>query len=140
MVVVALGDGIESLFVGQRVLLNPNVASGDCANCAAGRSNACAQLSWIGCDPSLHWAGAMADYFVAPERNLFPVPDGVDDRTAVLVECLATPVHAVRISGDLTNTDNVMNNTFWIGVQPSLTQEMMEFAARKIESYLGVNF
>lgn len=45
-----------------------------------------------------------------------------------------------RISGDLSNTDNVMNNTFWIGVQPSLTQEMMEFAARKIESYLGVNF
>ncbi len=45
-----------------------------------------------------------------------------------------------RISGDLTNTDNVMNNTFWIGVQPSLTPEMLEFAARKIEAYLGVNF
>ena len=45
-----------------------------------------------------------------------------------------------RISGELTNTDDVMNNTFWIGVQPSLTPEMLEFAARKIESYLGVNF
>ncbi len=45
-----------------------------------------------------------------------------------------------RISGDLTNTDNVMNNTFWIGVQPSLTPDMLEFAARKIETYLGVNF
>lgn len=45
-----------------------------------------------------------------------------------------------RISGDLTNTDNVMNNTFWIGVQPSLSREMLEFAAQKIESYLGVNF
>jgi CDP-6-deoxy-D-xylo-4-hexulose-3-dehydrase len=45
-----------------------------------------------------------------------------------------------RISGDLTNTDNVMNNTFWIGVQPSLTHDMLEFAARKIEAYLGVNF
>lgn len=45
-----------------------------------------------------------------------------------------------RVSGELTNTDNVMNNTFWIGVQPSLTQEMMEFAACKIESYLGINF
>ncbi len=45
-----------------------------------------------------------------------------------------------RISGVLTNTDNVMNNTFWIGVQPSLTTEMIEFAARKIEIYLGVNF
>jgi CDP-6-deoxy-D-xylo-4-hexulose-3-dehydrase len=45
-----------------------------------------------------------------------------------------------RISGDLTNTDNVMNNTFWIGVQPALTREMLEFAAGKIETYLGVNF
>jgi CDP-6-deoxy-D-xylo-4-hexulose-3-dehydrase len=45
-----------------------------------------------------------------------------------------------RISGDLTNTDNVMNNTFWIGVQPALTREMLEFAAAKIETYLGVNF
>ena len=45
-----------------------------------------------------------------------------------------------RISGDLTNTDNVMNNTFWIGVQPALTHEMMEYSARKIEAYLGVSF
>jgi CDP-6-deoxy-D-xylo-4-hexulose-3-dehydrase len=45
-----------------------------------------------------------------------------------------------RVSGDLINTDNVMNNTFWIGVQPALTREMLEFAVQKIESYLGVNF
>jgi CDP-6-deoxy-D-xylo-4-hexulose-3-dehydrase len=45
-----------------------------------------------------------------------------------------------RISGELTNTDNVMDNTFWIGVQPALSREMLEFAAQKIESYLGVNF
>jgi len=44
-----------------------------------------------------------------------------------------------RISGDLTNTDKVMSNTFWIGVQPSLTNEMMEFAVSMIETYLGVN-
>jgi len=45
-----------------------------------------------------------------------------------------------RVSGALTHTDNVMNNTFWIGVQPALTHEMLEFVASKIESYLGVNF
>ena len=44
-----------------------------------------------------------------------------------------------RISGVLTNTDNVMNNTFWIGVQPALTREMLEFAAKKIESFLDIN-
>ncbi|MFM2029793.1 MAG: lipopolysaccharide biosynthesis protein RfbH [Pseudomonadota bacterium] len=45
-----------------------------------------------------------------------------------------------RISEDLTNTDIVMNNTFWIGVQPSLTKEMLDFSAKKIESFLGVTF
>ena len=45
-----------------------------------------------------------------------------------------------RISGELTNTDNVMNNTFWIGVQPSLTESMMEYSCSKIETYLGMNF
>lgn len=45
-----------------------------------------------------------------------------------------------RVSGDLSNTDNVMNNTFWVGVQPSLTKEMLDYTARCIELYLGLNF
>ena len=42
-----------------------------------------------------------------------------------------------RISGDLTHTDNVMNNTFWIGVQPALTTEMLEFAAKQVSVAQG---
>jgi CDP-6-deoxy-D-xylo-4-hexulose-3-dehydrase len=45
-----------------------------------------------------------------------------------------------RISGNLSNTDNVMNNTFWIGVQPALTRDMLEYAVVQIETYLGINF
>jgi CDP-6-deoxy-D-xylo-4-hexulose-3-dehydrase len=45
-----------------------------------------------------------------------------------------------RISGELINTDNVMNNTFWIGVQPALTKEMLEYVASQIEMFLGVSF
>jgi len=45
-----------------------------------------------------------------------------------------------RISGHLTNTDTVMNNTFWIGVQPALSEEMLAFASEKIGTFLGVNF
>lgn len=45
-----------------------------------------------------------------------------------------------RVSGDLVHTDIVMNQTFWIGVQPALSTDMLEFAAGKIEAYLGVNF
>jgi CDP-6-deoxy-D-xylo-4-hexulose-3-dehydrase len=45
-----------------------------------------------------------------------------------------------RVSGELTNTDIVMNSTFWIGVQPALTLEMLEFVAHKIEIFFGLNF
>lgn len=45
-----------------------------------------------------------------------------------------------RVSGELTNTDRVMHDTFWIGVFPGLTTEMLDFAAEKIETFLGVNF
>jgi len=45
-----------------------------------------------------------------------------------------------RISGELTNTDIVMHNTFWIGVQPSLSEEMLDYSASRIEAFLGVNF
>lgn len=45
-----------------------------------------------------------------------------------------------RISGELTHTDYVMNNSFWIGVYPGLSRDMLDFSIEKIESFLGVNF
>ena len=44
-----------------------------------------------------------------------------------------------RISGELINTDNIMNNTFWIGVYPGLSEAMLDYVAAQIESYFGVN-
>ncbi len=45
-----------------------------------------------------------------------------------------------RVAGELTNTDRVMNDTFWIGVYPGLEQEMLDFAVEKIETFFAVNF
>ncbi|MEO8330912.1 MAG: lipopolysaccharide biosynthesis protein RfbH [Gallionella sp.] len=45
-----------------------------------------------------------------------------------------------RISGELTNTDTVMNDTFWIGVYPGLSKEMLDFVIAKLEAFFGVNF
>lgn len=47
---------------------------------------------------------------------------------------------AYRVSGDLTNTDRVMNDTFWLGIHPALTPAMLEYTASSIEAYLGVSF
>lgn len=45
-----------------------------------------------------------------------------------------------RVSGELTNTDRVMNDTFWIGVYPGLSEEMLAYACDRIETFLGINF
>lgn len=45
-----------------------------------------------------------------------------------------------RVVGELTNTDRTMNQTFWLGVQPSLGQEHFNFVAEKLEEFFGVTF
>ncbi|NOU67942.1 lipopolysaccharide biosynthesis protein RfbH [Paenibacillus sp. LMG 31461] len=41
-----------------------------------------------------------------------------------------------RIVGDLTNTDVIMNRTFWIGVHPGLTREMLDFTVQTLSDTL----
>jgi CDP-6-deoxy-D-xylo-4-hexulose-3-dehydrase len=45
-----------------------------------------------------------------------------------------------RVVGDLTNTDITMNYTFWLGVQPALTNEHLDYVADKLEEFFGLNF
>jgi CDP-6-deoxy-D-xylo-4-hexulose-3-dehydrase len=45
-----------------------------------------------------------------------------------------------RISGKLINTDIVMKQTFWIGLFPGLTTEMLDYTCSQLESFFGLNF
>jgi CDP-6-deoxy-D-xylo-4-hexulose-3-dehydrase len=45
-----------------------------------------------------------------------------------------------RVSGDLINTDIVMNQTFWIGVYPGLSLEMLDYITTRIEEFFGIGF
>ena len=42
-----------------------------------------------------------------------------------------------KVIGDLSRTDSVMENTFWVGLQPSLTNEMLEHTVSTIFSFFG---
>jgi len=41
-----------------------------------------------------------------------------------------------RIVGELTNTDRIMENTFWIGVYPGMSREMLSYMAETIKEAL----
>ena len=43
-----------------------------------------------------------------------------------------------RISGELTNTDIVMHDTFWLGVWPGLTIQMLDYVIETMHEILGV--
>jgi len=43
-----------------------------------------------------------------------------------------------RIIGELTNTDVVMNDTFWVGVWPGLTIPMLDYIIENLYKILGV--
>ena len=45
-----------------------------------------------------------------------------------------------RVAGELTVTDRVMTNTFWIGVWPGLSAPMLDYAATQIETFFGLHF
>lgn len=45
-----------------------------------------------------------------------------------------------RVSGELTSTDIVMNQTFWLGTFPGLDEPQLEYIAEKLEEFFGVNF
>ena len=40
-----------------------------------------------------------------------------------------------RVAGSLEQTDRVMRDTFWVGIQPALTQEMLEFSAEQLRQF-----
>jgi CDP-6-deoxy-D-xylo-4-hexulose-3-dehydrase len=42
-----------------------------------------------------------------------------------------------RVSGTLENTDRVMSRTFWIGVYPGLSTDMLDYSADKIIEFLN---
>lgn len=41
-----------------------------------------------------------------------------------------------RIAGDLSNTDKVMENSFWLGIHPALTLEMLDYVAEQIGAFI----
>ncbi len=83
---------------GQRVIVEPDLPCWTCKMCTSGRENLCENLQFFGCG---YRQGGMADYFTLPANRLHLVPGTLDDHTAALIEPLSTPVHAVRLAGDV---------------------------------------
>jgi len=83
--VEAVGEGVETFAVGDRVLPSNSASCGACPACSRGMTAQCEDMLWL--------TGMCADHLLVPARivagNLHRVPDGVDPRAAALAENVA---------------------------------------------------
>jgi propanol-preferring alcohol dehydrogenase len=112
-VVEAVGDGV-ALRPGQRVAVYNKIFCGACEQCLNGRQNMCdREPEQLGFNRD----GGDADYVLAPERNLVPVPDDVDLATAAVLTCAGmSAVHAARLSGLRLGDTAVVDGIGGVGV------------------------
>jgi 2-desacetyl-2-hydroxyethyl bacteriochlorophyllide A dehydrogenase len=97
-VVVAVADGVDTVEVGDRITIEPTLPCGHCKPCLHEMENLCENLQFFGCG---YREGGMADVFSVPAARLHKIPKTFTDYQAALIEPLATPVHAVRMAGNL---------------------------------------
>lgn len=81
-VVTALGEGVEHLSVGDRVVLDPVMACGSCRICKAGHENVCADVKCFG----VQMDGGFQDYIVVPAAGLYRYPERYSFVQAALAE------------------------------------------------------
>ncbi|MCA9936455.1 MAG: alcohol dehydrogenase catalytic domain-containing protein [Ardenticatenaceae bacterium] len=81
----------DKVWHGRRVVGSINIGCGDCAVCHSDGPEHCPNRRALGIHNK---DGAFADYLTLPLSNLYVVPDGVADETAVFTEPLAA---ALRI-------------------------------------------
>ena len=93
--VSALGDGVESVAVGQKVVVRPLDHCGDCPACDAGHVHICHNLKFLGLDTD----GAMQEIWNVPAHTLHVLPDDLRMDHAALIEPVAVACHDVRLSG-----------------------------------------
>lgn len=99
--IVKTGEAVESVTVGDSVVVEPIVYCGECYACRNGRPNVCSNLEVIG----VHRDGGFQEYIVLDEKNVHKFNDRLKWEDAVLIE-------PFTIAAQVTWRGNVQRDDF----------------------------
>jgi (R,R)-butanediol dehydrogenase/meso-butanediol dehydrogenase/diacetyl reductase len=93
--IVAVGEGVSRVSVGDQAAIRPNYHCGTCAACRQGLPNVCRLLAFHGLSGP---GGGLSDFTVVDEDAVHVLPAGVSLEMGALVEPMAVGHHAVARS------------------------------------------
>jgi L-iditol 2-dehydrogenase len=89
----ALGPGVASHHMEQRVYVYPGISCGTCKACVQGAENLCHGMKIMG----FHRDGGFAEYLIAPLKSTIRIPDGCPFDHAVTAEPLSCCLNALEL-------------------------------------------
>lgn len=91
--IAAVGEGVDSARLGQRVAVEPQQPCGQCRLCLRGDYNLCPEMRFYATPPV---DGAFCEYVTIGAPFAHPVPDSVSDESAALLEPLSVCIASAR--------------------------------------------
>ena len=90
--IVELGDEVKELKIGFKVAVDPSIYCGSCYFCKTNRGNHCHDFKALGVTQN----GGFAEYMVAPQENVYPVPENLSFEEASFVEPVSCVVYGLK--------------------------------------------
>lgn len=109
--VVAIGEAVTTVKVGDKVTGRPQQVCGTCGPCRAGQYNVCSNLKVEG----FQAPGVAQDYFLLPEERVYAVPAHVSFDEIALIEPAAVAAHAISKITDIQSKNIVVTGAGPIG-------------------------
>ncbi|PWN52277.1 putative xylitol dehydrogenase [Violaceomyces palustris] len=104
-IVTAVGEGVTSHKVGDRVALEPGVPCRGCKTCLGGLYNHCSKLEFAATPP---YDGTLATFYNIHAGFAHKVPDHMTMEEASLMEPLSVAVYAAAMQGQVRAMQNVL--------------------------------
>lgn len=104
--VLAVGEGVESLAVGDRVAMESHLICHECFACRTGSAHTCERTRILG----MHIDGVFAERVAVPAEICLKLPESISLETGALLEGAGVAMHAVQRSGLAVAGQNVIVN------------------------------
>lgn len=102
--VETVGDCVEKVKPGDRVIVSHHVSCGTCHYCRSGAFQFCAEHQGIAATGN----GSAAEYLTAPARNCLPLPDELSYATGAMMACCAATAFSALYKLNASGLDELV--------------------------------